>query len=71
VLRLRSLFATVQQFRSMSRARPRQNEKASPEEAALHMLVEGFDVFGAHVQYWMPVAVVIVAVAIVVEVRST
>jgi hypothetical protein len=55
----------------MSRARPRQNEKASPEEAALHMLVEGFDVFGVHVQYWMPVAVVIVAVAIVVEVRST
>jgi hypothetical protein len=35
------------------------------------MLVEGFDVFGVQVQYWMPVAVVIVAVAIVVEVRST
>jgi hypothetical protein len=31
----------------------------------LHMLVEGFDVFGFHIQYWMPLAVVIVAVAIV------
>jgi predicted small secreted protein len=27
------------------------------------MLVEGFDVFGFHIQYWMPLAVVIVAVA--------
>jgi hypothetical protein len=36
----------------------------------LHMLVEGFDVFGIHVQYWMPVAVVIIVVAIIFEMRS-
>ena len=36
----------------------------------LHMLVEGFDVFGVHVQYWMPVAVVIIVVAIIFEMRS-
>jgi hypothetical protein len=34
------------------------------------MLVEGFDVFGIHVQYWMPVAVVIIVVAIIFEMRS-
>jgi hypothetical protein len=31
----------------------------------LNMFVEGFDVFGFHIQYWMLLAVVIVAVAIV------
>jgi hypothetical protein len=36
---------------------------------ALQMLVEGFEVFGIHVQYWMPLAVLIAAVAIVISAR--
>jgi hypothetical protein len=37
------------------------------------MFVEGFDVFGFHIQYWMLLAVVIAAVAIVLraEMKST
>jgi hypothetical protein len=34
------------------------------------MLVEGFDVFGIHVQYWMLVASVTIAVAVVIGMRS-
>jgi hypothetical protein len=32
---------------------------------ALHTLVEGFSVFGVHVQYWMLIAALIVAIAVV------
>ena len=39
------------------------------EEPALHILVEGFSVFGVHIQYWMPIAVLVVAVAIAVSLR--
>jgi hypothetical protein len=28
------------------------------------MLVEGFDVFGVHIQYWMPLAVVVAGAAV-------
>jgi len=31
------------------------------------MLVEGFDVFGVHIQYWMPLAVLVMAVSIAVS----
>jgi hypothetical protein len=34
------------------------------EETALDMLVEGFNVLGVHIQFWMPLAVVVAAVAI-------
>jgi hypothetical protein len=34
------------------------------------MLVEGFDVFGIHIQYWMPLAAFVVAVAIAISVRG-
>ena len=30
----------------------------------LHMLVEGFNVFGVQVQYWMLIAALIIAVAV-------
>jgi hypothetical protein len=33
-------------------------------EAALNFLVEGFDIFGVHIQYWMPLAVLIAVIAI-------
>ena len=33
------------------------------------MLVEGFDVLGVHVQYWMPLAVPVVAISIAISVR--
>jgi hypothetical protein len=36
---------------------------------ASHMLFEGFDIFGIHIQYWMPLIVVIAAVAIAYSVR--
>ena len=36
----------------------------------MHIFVETFSVFGAQVQYWMPIAVVIVVIAIVVGVRK-
>jgi hypothetical protein len=35
----------------------------------MSVLVEGFDVFGVHIQYWMPLAVLVAAVAIVVSLR--
>jgi hypothetical protein len=38
---------------------------------AMHVLVEGFDIiFGVRIQYWMFIAVAMVAVAILVEVQS-
>jgi hypothetical protein len=33
------------------------------------MLVEGFDVFGFHIQYWMLLAVLIAAAAIAIQGR--
>jgi hypothetical protein len=36
----------------------------------MEMLVEGIDAFGVHIQYWMPLAVVVAAVAIVLSSRS-
>jgi hypothetical protein len=33
------------------------------------MLVEGFDILGVHIQYWMPLAVLIAAVAIALSSR--
>jgi hypothetical protein len=36
----------------------------------MHILVEGFSVFGVQVQYWMPLAVLIVAVGIAIGVRK-
>jgi hypothetical protein len=36
----------------------------------MEMLVEGIDAFGVHIQYWMPLAVVVAAVAIVPSSRS-
>lgn len=33
-------------------------------ETALDMLVEGFNVLGVHIQFWMPLAVVVAVVAI-------
>jgi hypothetical protein len=33
------------------------------------MLVEGFDIFGVHIQYWMPLAVLIAAAAIAIHGR--
>jgi hypothetical protein len=40
-----------------------------PEETTLETLVEGFDVLGAHIQYWMPLAILMAAAAIVISVR--
>jgi hypothetical protein len=37
---------------------------ARPRKPTLHMFVEGFDVFGVHIQYWMPLAVAFIAVAV-------
>jgi hypothetical protein len=33
------------------------------------MLVESFDVFGAHIQFWMPLAALVAALAIAISVR--
>jgi len=33
-----------------------------------HMLVEGFDAFGIHIQYWMPLALLTAGVAIAISV---
>jgi hypothetical protein len=33
------------------------------------MLVEGFDIFGVHIQYWMPLAVLVAAVAVAISLR--
>jgi hypothetical protein len=33
------------------------------------MLVEGFDIFGARIQYWMFIAVAMVGIAVLVELR--
>jgi hypothetical protein len=38
-------------------------------KSAMDMLVEGFDAFGVHIQYWMPLAVLVVAVVILVNLR--
>jgi hypothetical protein len=35
----------------------------------LATLVEEFDVFGVHIQYWMPLAVLLAIVAITISVR--
>jgi hypothetical protein len=35
----------------------------------MDMLVEGFDAFGVHIQYWMPMAVLVAAVAIALSSR--
>jgi hypothetical protein len=35
----------------------------------LGTLVEGFDVFGIHIQYWMPLAILVVTVGIAICVR--
>jgi hypothetical protein len=40
-------------------------------KATLDMLVEGFKVFGVHLQYWMVVAAAIVALAIVIGLRRS
>jgi hypothetical protein len=37
---------------------------AGPEETTVHMLVEGFSVFGIQVQYWMLIAVAIIAAGV-------
>ncbi len=37
---------------------------AQSRETTLHILVEGFRVFGVEFQYWMPIAVLIVAAAV-------
>jgi len=37
---------------------------------AMHVLVEGFDIFGIRIQYWTLIAVVMVAIAILVDVQS-
>jgi hypothetical protein len=36
----------------------------------LHILVEGFDAFGVHIQFWMPLAVLVVGVAIALTKRA-
>jgi hypothetical protein len=33
------------------------------------MFVEGFDIFGVHIQYWMPLAALIAVVAIAYATR--
>jgi hypothetical protein len=35
----------------------------------MEMLVEGIDAFGVHIQYWMPLVILVAAVAIVVSLR--
>jgi hypothetical protein len=40
------------------------------EEAVVHMLIEGFDVFGFGVQYWMLVLLAMVVGATIVGMRS-
>ena len=35
----------------------------------MNRLVEGFDVFGVHIQYWMPLAILVAAAAVVVSLR--
>jgi hypothetical protein len=35
----------------------------------MDMLIEGFDAFGVHVQFWMPLAVLVATVAIVLTLR--
>ena len=39
---------------------------AQSRETILHILVEGFSVLGVQVQYWMPIAVLIVTVAVII-----
>jgi len=36
----------------------------------LHILVEGFSVLGVEFQYWMPIAVLIVAASVAFTVRT-
>jgi hypothetical protein len=38
-------------------------------ETAMDILVEGFNVFGVHVQYWMLLTVLAIAVAITISSR--
>jgi hypothetical protein len=47
---------------------PPQAEAISFPGIAVHILVEGFSVFGVHVEYWMLVAVLIVAAAVAFDV---
>jgi hypothetical protein len=39
-------------------------------EAAVHILVEGFSVFGVQVQYWMLTAALIVVVGVMFAMRG-
>jgi hypothetical protein len=43
---------------------------ARPGKAAVHLLVEGFSVFGVQVQYWMLIAALIVVVAVMFAMRG-
>jgi hypothetical protein len=46
-------------------------KRAAPPrgEAAVHILVDGFDILGVHIQYWTLLAVLVVVVSIVVNSR--
>jgi hypothetical protein len=35
----------------------------------METLVEGFDAFGIHIQYWMPLAILVAAIAIALSLR--
>ena len=48
---------------------PVRGSTAPGEEGPLHMLFEGFDIFGIHIQYWMPLAAVIATIAITYSAR--
>jgi hypothetical protein len=47
----------------------RESTTLSSEGGIMHMLVDEFDVFGVHIQYWMLLAVAMVAVAIGISLR--
>jgi hypothetical protein len=36
----------------------------------MNFLVDGFDVFGVHIQNWMPLAIVVAALAVAISVRA-
>jgi hypothetical protein len=48
----------------------RQDRAQRKGAMAMHVLVEGFDIFGVRIQHWMFIAVATVAVAILVKVQS-
>jgi hypothetical protein len=39
-------------------------------ETTLHMLVEGISIFGVALQYWMPIALLIIAAAVAIAART-